>query len=67
MLLAVSYLLMEPLKVDLTVDENFSNVSSVISAVRPAWQWNDVRAKRLTAGITNKITGYYHKDDPDVS
>lgn len=57
---------MDALRIDLDVDESFSNVRSVILSIRPSWQWDDVRTKSLTAGITNKITGYYLKDDPDV-
>lgn len=57
---------MEPLVFDLTVDESFGNLQTVLAKLRPAWCLENVAKKEFTAGITNKITGFYLKTDAQV-
>ena len=51
---------------DLVVDEDFGNLESVITKLRPDWAWQMVNKKVFTAGITNKITGFYLNTDREV-
>lgn len=51
---------------DLTVDESFGNLQTVFAKLRPAWCLENVAKKEFTAGITNKITGFYLKTDAQV-
>ena len=57
---------MEPLVLDLAVDEDFGNLESVITKLRPDWAWQMVNKKVFTTGITNKITGFYLNTDREV-
>ncbi|XP_067940988.1 ethanolamine kinase 1-like [Watersipora subatra] len=49
---------------DCTLTEDFGGMKEVLSQVRPSWSWQDIMMKPFTAGITNKICGYYHNTDP---
>ena len=51
---------------DLAVDEDFGNLECVITKLRPDWAWQMVNKKVFTAGITNKITGFYLNTDREV-
>lgn len=48
------------------MDDEFKGMKAVIEKIRPAWSWTDVLKKEFTAGITNKICGFYLHSDPKV-
>ena len=51
---------------DLVVDEDFGNLKDIILRIRPGWNWENVAIKEFTAGITNKISGFYQSSDEKV-
>ena len=57
---------MSSLTLDVTLDEDFSGMEKVILQLRPSWSASDIRMKPFTTGITNKIQGYFHKNDAEV-
>ena len=54
------------LTLDVTLSEDFTGIEQVILQLQPSWKWNDVSFKDFLGGITNKIRGYFHKDDSKV-
>lgn len=55
------------LTIDMELGDEFEEMQEILSRIRPLWSWTDIKKKPFTAGITNKICGFYHYTDSEVS